>query len=213
MPRFLVAAVALVLSATPGALRAAPVAGDDASRPAAPARTTDGRTGPRDPSRGTTAPATPAAARAPLAGTRRRILADSIVVEKSLRRLTLFSGGIPLRTYDVALGRAPEGAKAQVGDFRTPEGLYHIDARNPQSQFHRGLHVSYPNAQDLARANAAGVSTGGDIMIHGLPNGQGQIGGKHRAWDWTSGCVAVTNEEIEEIWDSVPVGTPVRILP
>jgi lipoprotein-anchoring transpeptidase ErfK/SrfK len=211
MLRPLVAALAAVLFATPGALRAATVADDDASRPAAPSSVA--RTGPRDPARGATAPATPTAARAPLAGGRRRILADSIVVEKSLRRLTVFTAGLPLRTYDVSLGRAPDGPKVQVGDFRTPEGLYFIDARNPQSQFHRGLHVSYPNAQDLARARATGVSTGGDIMIHGLPNGQGQIGVKHRAFDWTSGCVAVTNEEIEELWDSVPLGTPVRIIP
>jgi lipoprotein-anchoring transpeptidase ErfK/SrfK len=213
MLRPLVAAVAVVLFAIPGATRAASVASDDASRPAAPAPSIVARTGPRDPLRGATVPATPNAARAPLAGARRRILADSVVVEKSLRRLTLYSGGLPLRTYDIALGRAPDGPKVQSGDFRTPEGLYYIDARNPQSQFHRGLHVSYPNAQDLARARDAGVSTGGDIMIHGLPNGQAQVGPKHRAYDWTSGCVAVTNEEIEEIWDSVPLGTPVRIVP
>ena len=213
MLRPLVAAVALVLFANPGTAGAGPVAYDDASRPAVPAPTTMARTGPRDPTRGATAPATPTAARAPLAGVRRRVLADSVVVEKSLRRLTLFVGGLPMRTYDVALGRAPDGAKLQTGDFRTPEGLYFLDARNPQSQFHRGLHVSYPNAQDLARARATGVSTGGDIMIHGLPNGQGQLGAKHRAYDWTSGCVAVTNEEIEEIWDTVPLGTPVRIVP
>jgi lipoprotein-anchoring transpeptidase ErfK/SrfK len=213
MLRPLVAAVAVVLLTSPGAARAATVVNGGTPRPAAPAPTTVARTGPRDPTRGATAPATPNAARAPLAGARRRIQADSIVVEKSLRRLTLYANDLPLRTYDVALGRAPDGAKVQVGDFRTPEGLYYIDARNPQSQFYRGLHVSYPNAQDVARARAAGVSTGGDIMIHGLPNGQGQIGGRHRANDWTSGCVAVTNEEIEEIWDAVPVGTPVRIVP
>ena len=213
MLRPLVAAVAFVLSATPGAAGAAPVANDDATRPAAPSRSKVARTGPRDPARGTTAPANPTSARATLAGGRRRLLADSIVVEKSLRRLTVFAGGLPLRTYDVALGRVPSGPKLQIGDFRTPEGLYYIDARNPQSQFHRGLHVSYPNAQDLARARAMGVDTGGDIMIHGLPNGQAQYAPTHRALDWTSGCVAVTNEEIEELWDSVPLGTPVRIVP
>jgi lipoprotein-anchoring transpeptidase ErfK/SrfK len=213
MLRPLVAAVAIGLFAIPGAVRAGTVAIDDATRPAARSPSTVARTGPRDPTRGATAPATPTAARARLSGSRRRILADSIVVEKSLRRLTLFTGGLPLRTYDVSLGRVPNGAKLQIGDFRTPEGLYYIDARNPQSQFHRGLHVSYPNAQDLARARATGVDTGGDIMIHGLPNGQGQYGPTHRAVDWTSGCVAVTNDEIEEIWDAVPLGTPVRIVP
>jgi murein L,D-transpeptidase YafK len=213
MPRSFVAAALFALFSTPGAAGAAPVANGDTPRPAAPLPKSVARSGPRAPSRGATAPESPAAPRAPLAGTRRRLEADSVVVEKSLRRLTLYAGGLPLRTYDVALGRTPTGPKLQVGDFRTPEGLYYIDARNPQSQFHRGLHVSYPNAEDVARAQAMGVSTGGDIMIHGLPNGQAAVGGSHRANDWTSGCVAVTNDEIEEIWDSVPLGTPVRIRP
>ena len=213
MPRHLVAALAVVLLAIPAALRAAPITSDDAARPASPTAPTLGRTGPRPPTRGTAAPATPAATPAPLAGLRRAISADSIVVEKSLRRLTLYSAGFPARTYDVALGKKPAGRKERAGDFRTPEGLYFIDARNPASQFHRGLHVSYPNADDLARARATGVSTGGDIMTQGLPNGQGKFGPRHRAFDWTNGCVAVTNQEIEEIWQSVPVGTPVRIKP
>ena len=213
MPRHLVAAMAVVLLAIPAALRAAPVSSDDAARPAKPSAPPLGRTGPRAPTRGTTAPAAAGVAPAPLAGRRRAIMADSIVVEKSLRRLTIFTGGLPARTYDVALGKKPDGRKERAGDFRTPEGLYFIDARNPVSQFHRGLHVSYPNADDLARARAAGVSTGGDIMIHGLPNGQGKVGGRHRAFDWTNGCVAVTDQEIEEIWESVPVGTPVRFVP
>ena len=213
MPRHLVAAMAVVLLAIPTALRAAPVAGDDAARPAAPSPRAAARVGPRPPTRGTSAPATSAAVPAPLAGARRAITADSVVVEKSLRRLTLYSAGLPVRTYDVALGKKPDGRKERAGDFRTPEGLYYIDARNPVSQYHRGLHVSYPNADDLARARTTGISTGGDIMIHGLPNGQGKVGPRHRAYDWTNGCVAVTDQEIDEIWDSVPVGTPVRILP
>jgi murein L,D-transpeptidase YafK len=139
--------------------------------------------------------------------------ADSILVEKGAHRLTLFREGLPVVSYRVALGKNPSGHKERAGDFRTPEGLYHIDARNPNSRFHLGLHVSYPNAQDVARARATGVPTGGDIMIHGLPNGQGQVGAAHRQYDWTNGCVAVTDEEIEEIWSSVPVGTPVRIVP
>ena len=213
MPRHLVAAVAFVLLATPAGLRADLVSGDDAARPAAPHAPVLGRTGPRPATRGTTAPAAPSATPAPLAGRRRAVLADSVVVEKSLRRLTVFSAGLPARTYDVALGKRPSGRKERAGDFRTPEGLYFIDARNPASQFHRGLHVSYPNADDVARARATGTRTGGDIMIHGLPNGQGRVGASHRATDWTNGCVAVTNQEIEEIWESVPVGTPVRIVP
>jgi lipoprotein-anchoring transpeptidase ErfK/SrfK len=213
MLRPLVAATAVALLAIPGAARAARVSGGDTPRPATAATSTAARGGPHAPARGATAPAAPSAPRAQLTGARRRFAADSVLVEKGLHRLTLYAGGLPLRTYDISLGRTPSGAKLQMGDFRTPEGLYFIDARNPQSQFHRGLHVSYPNAQDVARARALGVDTGGDIMIHGLPNGQGQLGGKHRAYDWTSGCVAVTNEEIEEIWDSVPLGTPVRIVP
>jgi lipoprotein-anchoring transpeptidase ErfK/SrfK len=213
MLRPLVAATAVALLAIPGAARADRVNGGDKPRPAAPVPAIVVGTGPHAPSRGSTAPASPAAPRGHLTGARRRFAADSVLGAKGLRRLTLYAGGLPLRTYDVSLGRTPNGAKLQVGDLRTPEGLYYIDARNPQSQFHRGLHVSYPNAQDLARARAMGVDTGGDIMIHGLPNHQAQLGGKHRAYDWTSGCVAVTNEEIEEIWDSVPLGTPVRIVP
>ncbi|MDF1502830.1 L,D-transpeptidase family protein [Roseisolibacter sp. H3M3-2] len=138
---------------------------------------------------------------------------DSLVVEKALRRLTFWAGGLPIRTYDVALGGSPTGHKERQGDRRTPEGLYRIDARNAKSKFHRGLHVSYPNADDVARARALGVDPGGDIMLHGLPNGQGNVGAAHRTWDWTNGCVAMTNQEIEELFASVPVGTPIRFLP
>jgi hypothetical protein len=139
--------------------------------------------------------------------------ADSIVVEKGAHVLTLFRGGAPVVKYRVALGQNPLGHKEQAGDKRTPEGLYHIEARNPNSRFHRGLRVSYPNAADVAAARRLGVPTGGDIMLHGLPNGQGAVGAAHSEYDWTNGCVAVTNEEIEELWESVPVGTPIRILP
>jgi murein L,D-transpeptidase YafK len=119
---------------------------------------------------------------------------------------------MPVVSYSVALGKNPSGQKSKAGDYRTPEGLYHIDARNPNSRFHLALHVSYPNADDVARARARGISTGGDIMIHGLPNGQGTAGVTHRNYDWTNGCVAVTDQEIEEIWNAVPVGTPIRIM-
>lgn len=139
--------------------------------------------------------------------------ADSIVVEKGQRRMTLFAGGEAVGTFLVAIGKNATGAKERAGDFRTPEGLYHIDSRNPNSRYHLALHVSYPNAQDVARAQRLGVSTGGDIMIHGLPNGQGAVGAQHRNYDWTNGCVAVTDQEIEQIWNAVPVGTPIRIMP
>ncbi len=233
MRRSLVAAVMSVSLVVPGALRAAPVKDDVAARPLP---TADRPLDPPSSARGT--PRTPVAApaggpigrplgsptvgpsgtagstlsgerRAPLAG----IAADSLVVEKSLRRLTLWSGGLPMRTYDVALGGNPTGHKQAAGDRRTPEGLYHIDARNPNSRFHLGLHVSYPNAKDVARARAHGVAPGGDIMLHGLPNGQGQVGPLHRAYDWTNGCVAVTDQEIEELFAAVPVGTPIRFVP
>ena len=130
--------------------------------------------------------------------------------EKREHRMTLFGGGQALGTFLVALGKQSTGAKERAGDYRTPEGLYHIDARNPNSRYHLALHVSYPNAADLAHARTLGVSTGGDIMIHGLPNGQGGVGAAHREYDWTNGCVAVTDQEIEQIWNAVPVGTPVR---
>ena len=158
-----------------------------------------------------TAPRAPGVAR--IVGARRPPTADSVLVEKALRRLTVYAAGLPVRTYDVALGRNPVGAKERAGDFRTPEGLYHVDARNPASGYHRALHLSYPNAADRARARALGVPPGGDVMIHGLPNGQGGVGAGHRAQDWTLGCVAVTDEAVEDLWASLPVGTPVRITP
>src|SRR5215471_5854362 len=126
--------------------------------------------------------------------------ADRVVVAKAARTLTLYRGVEVLKTYKIALGRSPDGPKEQEGDGRTPEGVYVIDARNAQSAFHRSLHVSYPNADDRRRAARRQVRPGGAIMIHGLPNGLGGIGAAHRLRDWTEGCIAVTDEEIEEIW-------------
>jgi murein L,D-transpeptidase YafK len=140
-------------------------------------------------------------------------IADQIVVEKAARRLTLIRAGAPLKVYCVALGRAPVGAKEQEGDQRTPEGSYVIDFHKKDSDFHRALHISYPSDQDVERAVARGVSPGGDIMIHGLPNGSGWVGALHRRTDWTAGCIAVTDSEIEEIWRAVPDGTPIEIRP
>ena len=140
-------------------------------------------------------------------------LADHVLIEKGARRLTLFAHGRPLKVYAVVLGRHPEGPKREEGDDRTPEGDYTIDGRNPDSAFHLSLHVSYPNALDRERAEQLGVPPGGDIMIHGQPNGDGWIGAIHRTGDWTRGCVAVTDAEIEEIWRLVPDGTPVEIRP
>ena len=139
--------------------------------------------------------------------------ADQVIVVKSQRTLTLLSHGKVLRTYKVALGGAPVGAKEQQGDHKTPEGRYILDRRNAKSRFYKSIHVSYPNEQDKQRAAQRGVSAGGDIMIHGLPNGFGWLGAAHRNMDWTDGCIAVTNAEIDEIWDLVPDGTPIEIRP
>ncbi|MGD0890822.1 MAG: L,D-transpeptidase family protein [Terracidiphilus sp.] len=139
--------------------------------------------------------------------------ADSVLILKKDHVMELLAAGRVIRTYKVALGQGGLAPKERQGDGRTPEGHYVIDARNAASEYHLSLHVSYPNAEDRNRAAKLGVAPGGDIMIHGLPNGKGWIGGGHRMYDWTLGCVAVTNEEIEEIWKLVPVGTPVEIRP
>jgi murein L,D-transpeptidase YafK len=138
---------------------------------------------------------------------------DRIVVMKSARTMTLESGGQPLKTYKVALGGQPVGAKQQQGDHKTPEGEYFVDAKNAHSQFYMALRLSYPSAEDTARARKLGVSAGGDVEIHGLGKKYGWIGARHRLTDWTDGCIAVTNEEIEDIFRIVPVGTPVQIKP
>ena len=138
---------------------------------------------------------------------------DRMVVEKSVRRLSIFRDGNQIKTYRIALGRNPEGAKREEGDMKTPEGIYKIDGRNPQSNFHLALHVSYPSYEDDKRAAARGVSAGFDIMIHGIQNGRGWIGAFHRWNDWTAGCIAVTDEEIEELWRVTPDGTRIEIRP
>jgi len=139
--------------------------------------------------------------------------ADEVIVAKSQRTLTLLSQGKVLRTYKVALGGNPIGAKEQQGDHKTPEGRYILDRRNPKSRFYKSIHVSYPNEQDKKKATERGVSAGGDIMVHGLPNGFGWLGATHRNMDWTDGCIAVTNAEMDEIWELVPDGTPIEIRP
>jgi murein L,D-transpeptidase YafK len=139
--------------------------------------------------------------------------ATRIVVEKSARKLTLLQPDRALRTYDVSLGSAPLGHKQQEGDGRTPEGLYTIDFKNARSRFHLSLRVSYPGPQDQADAQRRGVAPGGDIMIHGLPRGLGWLRDIHLLRNWTDGCIAVTNREIEEIWSLVATGTLVEIKP
>lgn len=140
-------------------------------------------------------------------------LADSIVIEKKARRLTLYHQGRALRSYLVALGANPVGDKRMVGDRRTPEGVFEIDGKNEKSDFHLALHISYPDSAHRARAEALGMSAGGDILIHGLRNGSGASGAFHRTVDWTDGCIALTDEEIEGVWSAVMVGTPVEIKP
>ncbi|HEX7558063.1 MAG TPA: L,D-transpeptidase family protein [Usitatibacter sp.] len=140
-------------------------------------------------------------------------LADSIVIEKKAHRLTLYHMGSPLRSYRVALGGTPVGDKRSRGDRRTPEGLFSVDGMNENSDFHLALHLSYPDERHQIRADSLGIDPGGDIMIHGLPKGRGKLGGQHRAKDWTNGCVALTDEEMEQIWNMVPIGIPVEIKP
>ena len=137
--------------------------------------------------------------------------ADFVLVDKSDRALWLYSKGKAFRRYDgLQFGDAPVGHKNFQGDERTPEGRYQIDYRNPQSAYHLSLHISYPNADDRAFAHSRGRSPGGDIFLHGQPNGLpfGRVPG-----DWTDGCIAFSNAEIEELWQLIPDGTPIEIRP
>lgn len=138
---------------------------------------------------------------------------EGVVVEKGARRMQLLFAGHPVREYRIALGSDPVGAKARLGDGRTPEGRYVIAGRNRASRFHRALRVSYPNASDRQAARAAGFAPGGGIMLHGLPNGSGWVGDEHLRFDWTDGCIAVTDPEMDEIWELVDDGTPIEIRP
>lgn len=138
---------------------------------------------------------------------------DKILIEKKARRLMLISKGEVLRTYKIALGGNPNGPKERQGDNKTPEGTYFIDSRNKGSHYHLSLHISYPNERDKKRARELGVSPGGSIMIHGIKNGFSRVGDSHTEVDWTKGCIAVTDEEIEEIAKVAPNGTIVEIRP
>ena len=138
---------------------------------------------------------------------------DRIVIEKNARRLMLISKGEVIKTYKIALGGNPIGAKDREGDNKTPEGTYCIDSRSKDSHYHLSLHISYPNEGDKMRAKELGVSPGGNIMIHGIKNGFSLVGNAHAQVDWTKGCIAVTDEEIEEISKVVANGTNVDIRP
>ena len=139
--------------------------------------------------------------------------ADKVVVVKALRELRLLADGEVFRTYEVSLGREPRGDKFQEGDGRTPEGRYILDFKNENSAFYRSIRVSYPNAHDWREARAMGVHPGSDIMIHGLKPEFADVGKGHLREDWTEGCIAVTNREMDEIWSLVPVDTPIEIRP
>ncbi len=138
-------------------------------------------------------------------------LIDYILIEKANRKMTVYYQKKPIKSYKIALGFEPKGHKQQEGDGKTPEGRYSIISKNPKSQFHLSLKISYPNSADKEASRKRGVTPGGDIMIHGLPPAFKLLGKLHTLKDWTLGCIAVTNQEIDEIFASTPVGTPVEI--
>ncbi len=140
-------------------------------------------------------------------------VADEVLVEKAKRKLHLIQDGEAFRTFDIALGIRPVGDKLQEGDFRTPEGRYMLDARNPNSEFFLSIHVSYPNAEDRRLAREMGVSPGGAIMIHGQPNEPKQSEVYYRTQDWTNGCIAVSNSDMIDIWLMTGDNTPIEIRP
>ncbi|RRJ92561.1 L,D-transpeptidase family protein [Flavobacterium macacae] len=136
---------------------------------------------------------------------------DRIEVLKSQRKMLVYSEGELLKTYTISLGKNPIGHKEFEGDFKTPEGIYEINAKNPNSGYHKNLGVSYPNEKDIAHSKSLGKPTGGDIKIHGIRNGAGSISKFQRWKDWTAGCIAVTNEEMDELYESVKIGATIEI--
>lgn len=143
----------------------------------------------------------------------RDAVVDRIVIEKSKRTMTLLKQDREVRTYKVALGRNPIGPKIQKGDQKTPEGLYYVDYKLYNSGYHRALHLNYPNQDDIERARSLGVTPGNSIMIHGMKEDKLWMGDVQYLFDWTNGCIALTNREIEEVWVLVPPWTPVEIRP
>lgn len=139
--------------------------------------------------------------------------ADRIVVDKAARKLYLMQGGEVFRTFDIALGIVPEGGKTREGDFRTPEGRYVLDSRNPNSEFFLSIHVSYPNQQDRREARKNGVAPGGAIMIHGQPNLPTKSEAYYRTQDWTNGCIALSNSDMIDVWLMTGDSTPIEIRP
>lgn len=139
--------------------------------------------------------------------------AERVVVEKSERKLHLIRDGEPFRSFDIALGGAPVGDKEREGDLKTPEGVYLLDTRNPDSEYFLSIRISYPDAHDRREAAARGVDPGGQIMIHGQPNEPTYSAGFYRTSDWTNGCIAVSNSDMIDIWLMTPDNTPIEILP
>ena len=140
-------------------------------------------------------------------------IADSVLVEKSKHTLTLLKNGKSLATYHVVFGSNPVGHKEQEGDKKTPEGIYTLDSKNSNSSYFKAIHISYPNAQDLAKAKTRGVSAGGAVMIHGQKNGLGWASFAAQRINWTAGCIALSNEDMERVWKSVNVPTKIEIRP
>ena len=138
---------------------------------------------------------------------------DRIIVEKSKRTMTLLKQDKAVKTYKIALGRDPVGPKVMQGDKKTPEEIYFVDYKIRNSVYHRALHLSYPNSDDLERAKSLKVPPGGSIMIHGINRDHLWMGDVQYLFNWTNGCIALTNDEIEEVWDLVSTWTPVEIRP
>lgn len=139
--------------------------------------------------------------------------ADIVLVDKSQNRMYLFQRSQVIASYDISLGQNPIGHKVQEGDHRTPEGRYSLTYKNANSKFYKSIRINYPNENDIARAEARGVTPGGDIVIHGMPNEVGDYRGPIKPKNWTQGCIAVRNHEMDEIWKLVDSGTPIEIRP
>lgn len=139
--------------------------------------------------------------------------ADLVRVDKSEARLHLLRGGVPFATFHVVFGANPQGHKQQEGDERTPEGRYVLDYKKEDSAFFKAIHISYPNAKDTALAKQRGVSPGGAVMIHGQKNGLGWLAPLAQLVNWTNGCIALTNKDMQVVWDAVDAGTPIEIEP
>jgi murein L,D-transpeptidase YafK len=150
---------------------------------------------------------------APEAKLPQNVAIDKMIVLKSRKQLMVYSNGKLVKTYTISLGFCPTGKKEFENDGKTPEGSYYINAKNPHSVCYKNLGISYPNQADLFNAKGSSKPIGGDIKIHGLTNGHGFIGKFHRWYNWTNGCIALTNAEIDDLYNHTAVGTPIEIRP